>query len=44
MTTNRNNVVFLSEIESWCFYTSQILNDECDFGTSFCSLTELFTS
>ena len=42
MTMNHKNVVFLSEIESWCFDTSQILHDKCDFGTSFCSLTILF--
>lgn len=29
MTMNHNNVAFLSEIESWCFYNSQIVNDEC---------------
>lgn len=39
---NHNNVVFLNEIESLNHYTSQILNDECDFGTNFCSLAVLF--
>ena len=42
MTMNHNNVVFLNEIESLNHYTSQILNDECDFGTNFCSLAALF--
>lgn len=39
---NHNDAVFLSDTESLNLYTSQILHDECDFGTNLCSLTVLF--